>query len=261
MLVAMYIAAKTLGLDESPPPYRIWNRNDEDFNGVNFAVAHSRVLRQGSLPLLSQQINQLSRVVDAKDIGDSDLEDSGALVAISGNEDYQSVNEMTDIRALSEDVTDEIVASVRKLQRLGVTKVLVNSLPPLGCQPWRSLNDDGVYTSCDITGNLISETHNTVLRQKLSKLRRGSVLVLDLFSVFNNLISEDGNNLAPCCDTPNNVYGYCGQVDARGRRAYNLCPNPGTFFYWDYVHPTQATWNAVMQILEDPIKDFLASSN
>ncbi|XP_021317038.1 LOW QUALITY PROTEIN: GDSL esterase/lipase At5g03600 [Sorghum bicolor] len=51
--------------------------------------------------------------------------------------------------------------------------------------------------------------------------------------------------------------GYCGREDASGTPQYTLCSNPQDFFYWDYMHPTQAGWNAVMDRLQGSIHDFL----
>ncbi|TVU27458.1 hypothetical protein EJB05_30069 [Eragrostis curvula] len=264
-LVQSDFLARIVGLNECPSPYRVWDRNAE-FSGVNFAVAGAGAL-DGSpeVPSLSQQINQLRRLVDAGDIDDSDLDDSVALIAIDGPKDYVSVNETTSanqIGALSQDVTDEIVDGVRRLQRLGVSKVLVNNLPPIGCQPWRSLSTG--YNSCDNKGDMISIMHNTALTQKLRSSSRGGVLVLDLYAVFNNLLGDSNsgfrhNNrplLAPCCDTADPM-GYCGQEDNWGRRLYSVCPTPDQTFYWDYVHPTQAAWRAIMNQLQGPIQDFL----
>lgn len=40
--------------------------------------------------------------------------------------------------ALAEEVTDMIADGVKRLQELGVSKVLVNLMPLLGCQPYRT---------------------------------------------------------------------------------------------------------------------------
>ncbi|GJN35083.1 hypothetical protein PR202_gb23816 [Eleusine coracana subsp. coracana] len=174
MFVHYHIAAKILGYDESPTPYRLWDERSDQSTGLNFAVAGS-----------------------------------GALEGSRG-----AFAEPTDppIRALSNDVTDQIVYSVRRLQDLGVSKVLVNSVPPIGCQPWQSVSSSSS--------------------------------------------SQFGHKFAPCCANtdPN---GYCGQDSYRGGHAYTLCFNLGQSFYWDYIHPTQAAWRAVMKQLQDPIQDFL----
>lgn len=81
-------------------------------------------------------------------------------------------------------VTDGIVQGVKRLQAMGVSKVLVNSMPPLGCSPWRARHSDG-YAQCEGNGNTLATTHNTLLSQKLDGLQ--DVLVLDLYNAFNSI--------------------------------------------------------------------------
>lgn len=160
---------------------------------------------------------------------------------------------------LSGSVTDEIKVVVRRLlEDVGVAKVMVNTMPPMGCMPWESVRNN--HTSCEARGNMMSDVHNAALRQKLAEFK-DDVLLLDLNSAFNGFVQDgaaDGqftSGLNECCvATPG---GYCGQVDNWGRRQYGLCDDPENRFFWDYMHPTQAAWKAVVNILEDPIKDFL----
>lgn len=157
-------------------------------------------------------------------------------------------------RVFANRLSNKIVQGVSLLQRLGVSKVLVDAVPPLGCTPFRSWNNN--YDSCDTRGNQLSGMLNAVLEQKLAD-KFDDVLLLDLEEAFNR-ISKSGvyRMLMPCCDSPD-PKGYCGEVDARGTKQYSVCPNPANFFYWDLSNPTQAAWNAVMEELKDPIKDFL----
>ncbi|GJM94388.1 hypothetical protein PR202_ga11028 [Eleusine coracana subsp. coracana] len=271
-LVQSDFLAKILGRDESPPAYRIWSAEDDDgspFAGLNFAVAGSSVFRGNGTEeatSLPDQIDQLRNLLSDGDVARKDLQDSVALVAVSVMHDYQMVNSDDrddDLRSFANQVTDKIVDAVKHLQRLGVSKVLVNGLPPSGCTPWWSVNNN--YASCDARGNALSSMHNAALKRKLAKFDDDDVLLLDLESIFNSVFSS-GTDLSrqfptrftPCCDSPDTQNGYCGQVDATwGTKQYTLCSNPADYFYWDFWHPTQAGWNAVMEALKGPIKDFL----
>lgn len=62
-------------------------------------------------------------------------------------------------------VVDELASVVSQLQDLGVTKVLVNTVPPFGCSPWLARLSD--YSSCDGDGNANSDKHNAALRDRL----------------------------------------------------------------------------------------------
>jgi len=79
--------------------------------------------------------------------------------------------------------TDEIAAAVKRLQDLGVGKVMVNLVPPMGCNPWQSVANN--YSSCADHGNALASMHNSALREKLDRSK--DVLLLDLFSIFNSL--------------------------------------------------------------------------
>jgi hypothetical protein len=111
--------------------------------------------------------------------------------------------------AYIEDVTDGIVEGVKRLQGMGVSKVVVNSMPPLGCSPWRARQSVG-YAQCDDVGNTVATTHNTLLRRKLDGLQ--DVLVLDLYSTFDTLArSMSGTTMHVCylnSDQLFNVYVY-----------------------------------------------------
>ncbi|WVZ54859.1 hypothetical protein U9M48_005603 [Paspalum notatum var. saurae] len=262
-LVQSDILAKILGQDESPPPSRVRRSNP---SGVNFAVGGSGVFDSAEAPSLRQQVDQFKSLLDNGIIDHGDLQRSVALVAVSTGRDYfQRINQETgsgDMRRLSGQVTDEIVDAVTRIKGLGVGKVLVNLLPPLGCLPWQSIASN--YDHCDGQGNMLAGMHNSALRGKLESSPY-DVYMLDLYTIFADIVqsnSASGSRLqethTPCCANQQDpINGYCGQEDDNGREQYSLCDNPDTFFFWDYIHPTQAGWEAVMERLEGSIEEFL----
>lgn len=151
-------------------------------------------------------------------------------------------------------MTESIADGVKRLLDLGVSKILVNSAPPMGCQPFRTWLSN--YVRCDSQVDRISNAHNAALKKRLDGWEEAdNVLLLDLDSIFRDLLQSKG--YAPCCDATSKPQGYCGQDDASGNAMYTVCPNPEDLFYWDYVHPSQAGWQAVMDRLQGPIMDFL----
>ncbi|KAJ1276716.1 hypothetical protein BS78_05G235700 [Paspalum vaginatum] len=256
--------AQMLGSDESPPPYRLLRRRDDDASSsgdVNFALPFSGALNRGPDEELSLagQVSQLRRLLSRGAIDDADLDASVALVSLASAHDYSHVNDTTgsdDLNDYIQDVTDEVVDTVKRLRDLGVDKVVVSSMPPIGCTPWQAKPG---YTSCYSTGNTIASTHNTLLGQKLSEARfgKGDVLLLDLYTAFADVARSIGAGSRPCCAAADLDGGYCGQEDAGGRALYSVCSSPGSYFYWDYIHPTQAGWKAVMDQLQPTIQDFL----
>lgn len=85
------IAAKILGLDESPPASRTLGPNDDvDPSGVNFAVGGTGVLT--GTPTLGQQIDQLASLVENGAIRHRDLDhNSVALISTSAARDYSDI--------------------------------------------------------------------------------------------------------------------------------------------------------------------------
>jgi hypothetical protein len=94
---------------------------------------------------------------------------------------------MQQIMALAEEVTDMIADGAKRLQELGVSKVLVNLTPPMGCQPYRTWMTN--YAQCDSHVNTASSIHNAALKRKMDDFQ--DVLVLDLDSIFSQLIQSN----------------------------------------------------------------------
>ncbi|CAN6166415.1 unnamed protein product [Urochloa humidicola] len=207
-----------LGQDESPPAYRLRKANKVDPSGVNFAMAGSGVATAVQGGGLGDQIDQFRRLVRLEIIKEEDLQDSIALIGFSGGNDYGGLS----VAAPSDDimaVADMIADAVKQLQDLGVSKVLVNSMAPIGCEPYRTWQQN--YAQCDSQANRISSMHNDALRNKLGGLE--DVLFLDLDSTFSSLIqsNEFKQGYMPCCDATQKPEGYCGQEDANGKAQYS----------------------------------------
>ena len=272
-----------IGQSKSPPAHREYP--DAGPAGMNFAAGGSGAFDVPGTTTLRRQVQHFAKLVRDGDIKEEDLAGrSVTLVAVSGN-DYTKVfagvscvtTNLSSIQqtsvphltaylqitaALVENVTAEIVANVARLQDLGVEKVLVNNLYPLGCAPSRTRQNK--YASCDKHANQVARIHNHQLTDKLAGM--DGVLVLDLSAAFFKIVGShpDGdmtnlfpNRLVPCCESMDPM-GYCGQVvwDS-AEPLYKVCDNPDSYFFWDDMNPTEVGWEAVMGPLSRPISDFL----
>jgi hypothetical protein len=83
-------------------------------------------------------------------------------------------------------VTKEIADNVDQLQKLGVTKVLVNNLHPVGCTPSQTRTNN--YTACDVFGNLGASVHNNNLKQVMAAKK--NVHIVDLYTAFTNIVDN-----------------------------------------------------------------------
>ncbi|XP_062186739.1 GDSL esterase/lipase At5g03610-like [Phragmites australis] len=266
--------AMLLGRSEGPPTYRLRSSHYVDMFGMNFAFSGSGVFEvPQKVPTLREQVDYVEILIKEGTIKDWRLKDTVALVAISGN-DYVHIANMSSSNetiALVGNVTTEIAKEVKRLQDLGVPKILVNNLHPLGCTPRHSRPNN--YARCDDRANMVASMHNKNLAEKLGSDHE-NVMLLDLNTAFSNLVqpSPDAaknpsdylakaftNKLRPSCESYD-PKGYCGQEDENGHPQYSLSDlddDPFGNFYWDDVHPTHTGWYFVMLQMQDYIKDFL----
>jgi phospholipase/lecithinase/hemolysin len=229
---------------------------------MNFAVGGSGVVEGTSdAPRLGRQVNNFRKLLK-HGIIDGDLTDSVALIAFSGRRDYERFNDMTsnEVKAKAQEVTDKIADAVDQLMELGVEKVVVTSLPPLGCTPWVSRSADGVYDGkCD--SQKVASIHNTYLEEKV--FQDETVFNLDLKAAFSHLAGPSPRSkqfkyrMESCCESFDQQSGFCGQVQD-GEPQYSLGSKPDKFFYWDDINPTQAGWKAVVKEFEESIKNYLS---
>ncbi|CAM0149549.1 unnamed protein product [Urochloa decumbens] len=115
--------------------------------------------------------------------------------------------------------------------------------------------------SCDDDGNADSDRHNKALRDRLAGEDDDKVMLLDVNSIITDLVApREGSTLYDRQFTAPRLQACCNATDL-GAGGYSLCDHPENYFFWDNVHPTQAGWRAVMQLLQGPIMAFLGISN
>lgn len=84
---------------------------------------------------------------------------------------------------------------------MGVGKVAVGALQPLGCLPEVTVLNN--FQQCSETSNTAAKFHNMLLRQAGAKLNNeskdsGAFIVLYLFDAFTSVLNHTGNfNLVP----------------------------------------------------------------
>ena len=83
-------------------------------------------------------------------------------------------------------MTKEIAANVDQLLKLGVTKVLVNNLHPIGCTPSQTRTNN--YTTCNIFENLGASIQNNNLKQVMTAKK--NVHIVDLYTTFINIVDH-----------------------------------------------------------------------
>ncbi|KAD2015370.1 hypothetical protein E3N88_42019 [Mikania micrantha] len=235
--------------------------------GVNFAYGGTGVFDTGNLePNMTTQIGFLQGLIKEGVYTKRDLESSLALVTVSGN-DYSayisSGGPRQDLPSFMSHVVNQMGINLKVIHDMGVRKVLVSSLQPIGCLPQQTVFSS--YQQCNETENAASYYHNQMLQQVVTELNNAtkdcSFLILDLFSSFTTVLKNKGDYtgslkfdtpLKPCC-MPTSSDVYCGSRDENGKALYTVCNEPESAFFWDSVHPSQAGWRAVYLTLRSSL--------
>ncbi|XP_022144802.1 GDSL esterase/lipase At5g03610-like [Momordica charantia] len=262
--------AKYLGV-KSPIPYK-WRKVGfrQLKNGMNFAYGGTGVFDTFILsPNMSTQIDFLQQLIDESTYTSQDLQSSVALISLAGNDYavYQATNGSAQgFQAFITKVVNQLEVNLRRIHGLGVPKIVVTALEPLGCLPSSTVASS--FQQCNATENLLVNFHNLLLQQSVAKLNSelkngtsSTFILLDLYSSFMAALNNKGdhlgnvkfeNPLKPCCVGISNAYS-CGSVDANGEK-YAICEDPKAAFFWDEVHPSQQGWFAVYSALEANLK-------
>ncbi|MED6226233.1 hypothetical protein PIB30_101537, partial [Stylosanthes scabra] len=257
--------AKYLGL-KSPVPYNLREMmaNNNLEYGINFAVGGTGVFDTEIKPNMTTQIDFFEEIIKDKVYNASDLTNSLAYVSVAGNDyNYYLATHTNDsisgILPFILLVVNQTANNLIRIHKLGVKKIAVGMLQPIGCLPL--ITSQSSFQKCNDTINILVDLHNALLTQTITKLNQeghngdSTFLTLNLFDSFNSVLGHHktynkNNNkaLIPCCVGISQEY-VCGSVENNVKK-YNVCENPKKAFFWDLFHPTQAGWHAVYKNLQ-----------
>ncbi|CAF1935709.1 unnamed protein product [Brassica napus] len=272
--IATDFLARYLGI-KSPIPYTWKNYAGKErlLFGMNYAYGGTGVFKtfNNPLPNMTTQIDYFQKVLASGNIyTPSDLHTSLALVSNAGN-DYGTFilqkRLMTEFPGFIKQVVDQTEVNLRRIHKLGVKKIAIASLQPLGCLPSKTTSSS--FKHCNASDNALVKLHNILLRRAVAKLNNvtkpSTFVILDLYKAFltvlKNKRAKTGvtrfvNPLKPCCVgiTSNDS---CSNVDKKGEKKYTICKDPKTSFFWDVFHPTEEGWRSVYSVLRENLKAVL----
>ncbi|KAK8651250.1 hypothetical protein V6N13_140859 [Hibiscus sabdariffa] len=226
--------------------------------GLNFAFGGTGVFDTSApYPNMTTQIDFLQQLIYDSVYTQMDMKTSLAFVSASGNDYayYIARNGSTaGFPAFISSVVRQVGVNLRRIHGLGVGKIAVGSLPPLGCLPANTALSS--FQQCNKAQNALVDLHNRLLLQAVADLNNQtdstSFFILDIhdafWTVFNRTQPHQGspkfeNPLQPCCMGVSAAFS-CASVDENGVKKYTLCSNPKSTFFWDTLHPTQEGWRA-----------------
>lgn len=194
------------------------------------------------LPNITAQINKLQQMVQEGSYSLQELSSSLVLVSVAGNDyafyvttngSYKGIHSF--VKLLIKQLSIDLV----RLYNIGIRKVAVTSMEPLGCLPIAAV--DYSYKRCNETSNKVAIFHNLLLRKAVETIRKNlaglSLVVLDQYTSVMSILSHPGQYgkfkkpaLKPCC-TGKTKSDFCGSVDNAGKALYNLCTDPSSAFF------------------------------
>ncbi|KAK7278640.1 hypothetical protein RJT34_23674 [Clitoria ternatea] len=253
--------ARYLGL-KSPIPYRLRKLMPQHLKyGMNFAFGGTGVFDTfAKAPNMTTQIHLFQQLIQHKLYSPSDLTNSVALVSVAGNDytHFAATNGSAQgFPSFIASVVNQTATNLLSIQKLGVKKIVVDGVQPLGCLPQSTTTS--FFQQCNSTLNNLVVLHNNLLHQAVTKLNdktkgQSTFIILDLFNSFMSVLDNPSTyNIKdprkPCCVGVSSEY-KCGSVGENNVQKYKVCDKPNTSFYWDLVHPSQAGWNAVYNKLQ-----------
>ncbi|XP_011657693.1 GDSL esterase/lipase At5g03610 [Cucumis sativus] len=265
--------ANYVGLKRSPIPFTAWKKTGSKLRakcGINFAFGGTGVFDTlYPFPNMTTQINFFQNLIANSIFTSYDIHSSIALVSPSGNDYsfYLATNGSPEgVKPFVISVVNQISVNLKRIYKLGVKKIVVVGLGPVGCYPSPTAPS---FKKCNETMNSLAVFHNTLLKQAVEKLNSETKLggspnffILNMYDTVLSIIKNKGNPkvgatfqtpLKPCCFGVSSNFS-CGSVDEHGNKMYTLCKRPDLALFWDTVHPTQKGWFATFNSLISTLK-------
>ncbi|KAL5568916.1 hypothetical protein UlMin_025491 [Ulmus minor] len=198
---------------KSPVAYR-WRKSVKKSKvkyGMNFAFGgRTGVFNTfGNEPNMSTQIDLFRQLLDQQQFcTKQDLKTSTAFNSLAGNDYAAHIAKGANNMEVS---LVELIIS-RPCLSMGVPKIDVTALEPLGCLP-PFITASSSFQNCSTTWNSVSHYQNQILQQKIEM---GSLV---------------------------------GVLMKRGKKKNSLCKEPELSFFWDMIHPSHSGRHAVFSEL------------
>ncbi|KAL0708246.1 hypothetical protein Bca4012_074672 [Brassica carinata] len=89
-------------------------------------------------------------------------------------------------------VVDQTEVNLRRIHKLGVKKIAIASLQPLGCLPSKTTSSS--FKHCNASDNALVKLHNILLRRAVAKLNNetkpSTFVILDLYKAFLTVLKN-----------------------------------------------------------------------
>ncbi|KAK7376134.1 hypothetical protein VNO78_34988 [Psophocarpus tetragonolobus] len=270
---------ENLGIKESMPPYLDPSLEIEDLlTGVCFASAGSgfdpltikiaRVLSiEDQLNMFKEYVGRLHEIVGEEKTAFI-LEKSIVFISMGSN-DISGTYFMTPFRRRTYNIEEYTTMLVNtssnfllELYSIGVRRIGVLSLSPVGCVPLQRTLRGGLKRDCSESTNQGCMLYNSKLSSSLISLSKilpeAKLVFLENYSQFNKLVqhpSQYGFEVVDrtCCGILNIEFGLlCNTLTPK------VCEDASKYVFWDGYHPTERAYKIIVsEILKKYLDQFV----
>ncbi|KAL8255110.1 hypothetical protein R6Q59_033331 [Mikania micrantha] len=263
------LIADTINVKEYVPPYLDPFIEDEDLiTGVSFAsgatgldpltsTINMVIPMADQLEMFSNYIRKLHGLV-GKTEANNIINNSLFLVA-TGSDDFVDDYFTYPMRRIQYDVSSyinflvsEASTFIQELHRLGARRVVVLSLPPVGCMPTSITVGGNKNRSCSTMHNKAAKLFNKKLSSELQSLRSQNppvnVVFADIYTPLLDIVKNPQSYGFEIVDR-----GCCGsgmvEVSWMCNAFGATCANVSNYLFWDSFHPTEKGYRIIVDNL------------
>ncbi|KAJ4951711.1 hypothetical protein NE237_028543 [Protea cynaroides] len=179
---------------------------------------------------------------------------------IGYNDYFRRFGSSMTIQSIMETLINFKINLIKLLLDNGARFMIVQGLPPMGCFPmYRSTASAGDRDNdgCCQSVNSIAKTHNELLMNKLGEIRTQYpncvIAFADIWNAFLTILKNPSKygfqeTSKACCGAGTGPFNY-NPNSICGSPGTSKCQNPGQFMSWDGVHPTEALYGKLADLL------------
>ncbi|KAJ4776494.1 GDSL esterase/lipase EXL3 [Rhynchospora pubera] len=267
--------ASQVGIKEYLPAYLDPELSDEDLlTGVSFAsggagfdnitakVASSYTLWD-QLQMFEEYKRKLESVAGIERA--AEIVKDSVYIIVAGSNDIMVTYFISNLRSNYDipSYVDYIVQAassfIKNLYNLGVRKIGIVGVPPLGCVPMVRTIRGGITRECVEIYNQASVLLNRELSAELTRLAQelpsSQIIYLDVYNILHDLIMNSSHYgfeeaTRGCCGT--------GKVEAtllcNEELSTLTCQDTSKYLFWDAFHPTERAYELLVTPL---VKNYL----
>ncbi|KAI3776500.1 hypothetical protein L1987_46285 [Smallanthus sonchifolius] len=263
------LIAELINVKEYVPPYLDPFIEDQDLiTGVSFASGAT------GLDPLTSTINMVIPMVDQLEMFENYIRKLDVLVGkteanniinnslflvATGSDDFVDDYFTYPMRKIQYDVSSyvnflvsEASTFIQGLHGLGARRVVVLSLPPVGCMPTSITVGGGKNRSCSTMHNKAAKLFNKKLSSELQSLRSRNppvkVVLADIYTPFLDVVNNPQSYGFEIVDR-----GCCGTGKVEVSWMCNVlgptCSNSSKYLFWDSFHPTEKGYRIIVDYL------------